>query len=367
MQSCPRKSPVENFHTNKKSRKKFERRLFQITVKNMKRYLFTLLAVLLLSALLFTSCSNDKSTTDTPTTSESGIPKDSIVLTIGDFEVTKSLFRYYYDTILANYEYEDSDFLTKTENAVEKVIEEALYECKKDAAYKMLFNESGAELPEDWETKYEAYKEETGTYFLYYYGISLEQYMEEVGMTDDIFKMFYLEDSIYFDAIEEYAVKEDDPKADLSEEAFEDFAKDYVTVRHILVGYTDGLSDEKALERANEMITRYKDGENFEELQRQFSNDYQSTGSNVYTFTYGEMVTEFEDTSFKLKENEISEPVKTQFGYHVILRLPYPEDFNQTYFYPHATEKYIESVTAHLTESKTELYDVMIGEINQND
>ena len=338
----------------------------------MKKSLFTLLAILLLSTLLLSSCrKKGENTTDIPSASESepvetGIPKDSVVMTIGDFEVTKSLFRYYYDTILANYEYEDPDFLNKTENAGEKVAEEALHECKKDAAYRTLFNESGTELPEDWETKYKAYKEETNTYFLYYYGVSLEQYMKETGMTDDIFKMFYLEDSIYFDAIKDYAVKGDTPKADLSKEAFDEFAKDYATVRHILVGYTDGLSAEKALERANEMITRYRDGEDFEELQKQFSNDYQSTGSNVYTFTYGEMVAEFEETSFKLKENEISEPVKTQFGYHVILRLPYPEDFNETYFYPHATEKYIESVTESLTESKTGLYDVMIGEVSKN-
>jgi len=44
-----------------------------------------------------------------------------------------------------------------------------------------------------------------------------------------------------------------------------------------------------------------------------------------YVFTKGEMVEAFESESFNLKEGAISKPVKSEFGYHIILRLPLPE------------------------------------------
>lgn len=80
---------------------------------------------------------------------------------------------------------------------------------------------------------------------------------------------------------------------------------------HILV------EDEKT---AKEIKEKLDSGQDFAELAKEYSKDSANAenGGNLGTFSKGQMVKEFEDAVFKLKEGEISEPVKTQFGYHII-------------------------------------------------
>ena len=66
-----------------------------------------------------------------------------------------------------------------------------------------------------------------------------------------------------------------------------------------------------------------KKGEKFGKLARELSND---TGSakrdgNLGFFGRGKMVKEFEAAAFNLQVGQISEPIKTQYGYHIIKRL----------------------------------------------
>jgi foldase protein PrsA len=67
---------------------------------------------------------------------------------------------------------------------------------------------------------------------------------------------------------------------------------------------------------------RIKKGESFGKLAKELSID---TGSakkdgNLGYFTKGMMVKPFEESAFKLQIGEMSEPVKTEFGYHIIKR-----------------------------------------------
>jgi len=70
------------------------------------------------------------------------------------------------------------------------------------------------------------------------------------------------------------------------------------------------------------ILEKIKSGEKFGKLAKEFSID---TGSgkkdgNLGYFTKGMMVKPFEDAAFKLQIGEISDPVKTEFGYHIIKR-----------------------------------------------
>ncbi|MCV0366886.1 MAG: peptidyl-prolyl cis-trans isomerase [Nitrosopumilus sp.] len=70
------------------------------------------------------------------------------------------------------------------------------------------------------------------------------------------------------------------------------------------------------------ILDRIKKGEKFGKLAKEVSIDSGSAkkdGSLGY-FTKGMMVKPFEEAAFKLQNGEISEPIKTEFGYHIIKR-----------------------------------------------
>jgi len=70
------------------------------------------------------------------------------------------------------------------------------------------------------------------------------------------------------------------------------------------------------------IVERLKKGEKFGRLAKELSTDSGSAkkDGNLGYFTKGMMVKSFEEVAFKLQIGEISEPVKTEFGYHIIKR-----------------------------------------------
>ena len=71
------------------------------------------------------------------------------------------------------------------------------------------------------------------------------------------------------------------------------------------------------------ILARVKAGEKFGKLAKDLSIDSGSAkrDGNLGYFTKGKMVKPFEDAAFKLQVGQISEPVKSEFGYHIIKRL----------------------------------------------
>ncbi len=95
-----------------------------------------------------------------------------------------------------------------------------------------------------------------------------------------------------------------------------------VRVRHILIKVDKDASKnerQKALTKIKGILLQAKKGKDFAELAKKYSEGPSaSQGGDLGFFARGEMVKEFEDAAFSLKVGEISNIVKTKFGYHII-------------------------------------------------
>ncbi len=89
---------------------------------------------------------------------------------------------------------------------------------------------------------------------------------------------------------------------------------------HILISFDDEVIEDAALEQIKNIQERIKAGESFEALAQEFSDDGGSAanGGDLGWAEPGLFVPEFDQVLFALETGEISDPVKTQFGYHII-------------------------------------------------
>lgn len=89
--------------------------------------------------------------------------------------------------------------------------------------------------------------------------------------------------------------------------------------RHILIGLKSGVSDDDARERLKRLRERIIGGADFAELAKVHSDDPSSSkGGDLGWISPGDTVPEFERALTQLKENEISQPFQTQYGWHLV-------------------------------------------------
>jgi len=137
------------------------------------------------------------------------------------------------------------------------------------------------------------------------------------------------------DAVEDYAksvVTDEEINKFYEEKIFGD-----ISAKHILIS-PDAKSDatdaekkaaeEEALKLANEIITKLKNGEKFDDLAKEHSDDESnaSKGGLLSDFVHGDMVEEFEEAAKKLEKGKYTTtPVKTTYGYHIIYKVDQKE------------------------------------------
>ena len=136
------------------------------------------------------------------------------------------------------------------------------------------------------------------------FGDNFQSALKESGLTEDT-----LRSNIKFNQLRNKAIADSITDEDIK--AYYDQASMELKARHILV------ADE---ETANEVIEKLNAGEDFATLAKELSEDTGSAenGGDLDWFTVGKMVTEFNDAAYALEVNEISKPVKSSYGYHII-------------------------------------------------
>jgi peptidyl-prolyl cis-trans isomerase C len=145
-----------------------------------------------------------------------------------------------------------------------------------------------------------------------------------------------------------------------------------VRARHILVKVIPSATEEdkkKAKEKAEEILGKIKNGEDFIKLATDLSDDPGSKikGGDLGFFSRGKMVKPFEDAAFSLKPGEVSGIVETQFGFHIIKveekKDPSVEPFdkvkdriNQKLLQERVKSKVTEFIENAMKEEKVEIY-----------
>ncbi|MEZ5557428.1 MAG: SurA N-terminal domain-containing protein [Pseudomonadales bacterium] len=116
------------------------------------------------------------------------------------------------------------------------------------------------------------------------------------------------------------SVSEDDLHAAWEADKAQAESEEQRRARHILIAVSDARSDEAAAELAGEIKARIDKGEAFDALAREFSDDPGSAeqGGELGFAGRGVYDPQFEAALYALSDGEVSDPVRTPFGYHVI-------------------------------------------------
>ncbi len=182
--------------------------------------------------------------------------------------------------------------LLPTEEEVNKKVEEVNKAIKEDKEYEKNLKEIG--IDESFIKRQEEEKLALDNY--------QKNFLDNTKITDDKAKEYY-------------------------EKNKKDFYVDEVEASHILISTTDDNGKElskkeieKAKKKAEDILKRINNGEDFAKLAKENSDDpgSASKGGDLGYFGKGEMVPEFEEAAFSLKKDEVSEIVKSEYGYHII-------------------------------------------------
>ena len=286
-----------------------------------------------------------------------GITRDTVLFTVDGKDVTADEYLFWLlgsinDAQQNGYLATDEDWNGEIDGvpAAEYLKTEALETAKLYAVLENEAGKAGVTLSEEDQSEADAQMEQMTSY-LTMMGYTLEEYLNSQCISEATFRRlnqaYYLNQNymnkLIADGDERLLPTEEQMTAFLDENGF-------YSCKHILLStrtenedgtYTDFSEEEtaKVKEEADALLAQIRAAADpeaeFDKIMNERSEDGRDENGDLYspdgydTYT-GQMVAEFEAAALALQPGEFSEPVKTTFGYHIILRLPQPVN-NETY------------------------------------
>ena len=200
-----------------------------------------------------------------------------------------------------------------------------------------------------------------------------DKLLKKYGVDDDI-----METIISASTYSQHIMDQLDVAEPTDDEVKQYFVDNYLRAKHILISTKDmttgaDLDEDKLAEaekKANEILERAKNGEDFDALIKEYNEDPgMESNQDGYFFTDGEMVSEFEDATKSIEPGEIT-MCKSDYGYHIIKRLPIDESDSKFGEYLENNKSAVQSaVTSKKQEEALEKKAEELGikvEVNQD-
>ncbi len=300
---------------------------------NSLKKILALALVLVMALTLFTAC-NDEDPTGFYVDGEKVLSNSDTFMTINGLEIPFDEYRYMYMYIdSVAFSGGDPTFWASNAAALPSLMDYTESYILEANWGNLLAAKNGVTLTEEDFATIDAYMEEQEASFA-----SEEEYLaalESTGFSEDLLRRLITQEIMCYRVYEDLYLSENAPFAPTDEEIRNTLLNDYRRVHHVLIafdhfkgleGYENATEEElkqAALDYANEILLQIQNGEKdvFELSQTVGDDPGMLENEQGYFFTYGEMVKEFEDTSFALEVGEISGLVETSYGYHIIERL----------------------------------------------
>lgn len=277
--------------------------------------------------------------------------EDEVMFTIGGYPITFGEYRYYAMGYKPQADGGDESYWTdETEAEFKSTL---IDQFKQFAGIRLLATTAhGAELTDE---DYAVIDGEIDLYKLQF-GEEFNTVLDQSYVTEETFRHM-----LEYDLFTEKLLYANAPEEEVANYA----ADNYVEAQHILVDTE---------EKANEILLSLKNDEiSFEDAAKEYSScSSAQSGGNLGAFTKGQMVPEFENAVFAMQVGEISNPVKSEFGYHIIKKLPLElkpdSDEYRQIVYEIAGERatnelqsYVETIEVETTQAFDELTMKNIG------